>query len=96
MYTFLHACIHVCVCVCVCVCVYVCAHQVCSIILVWLRDFYRDLSDEGLVVMLKAFLGMHRDEWTGENFHTQKKCQLSSKSAVTIAIRDIRHDSSCI
>jgi hypothetical protein len=36
-------------------------HKVCSIILVWLRDFYRDFHDYGLVVILKAFLGMHRD-----------------------------------
>jgi len=34
-------------------------HKICSIILVWLRDFYRDLSDDSaLVATLKMFLGL--------------------------------------
>jgi hypothetical protein len=36
-------------------------HKVCSIILVWLRDFYNDFRDHGLANMLRSFLGM-RDE----------------------------------
>ena len=40
-------------------------HKVCSIILVWLRDFYRDFCDFGLVVILKAFLGM-REKWNDD------------------------------
>lgn len=37
-------------------------HKVCSIILVWLRDFYNDFRDHCLAKMLRSFLGM-REEW---------------------------------
>ena len=33
-------------------------HKVCSIVLVWLRDFFRDFSDAALAASLTSFLGM--------------------------------------
>ena len=41
-------------------------NKVCSIILVWLRDFYKDFNDQGLVLMLKSFLGMD-SAWDEDN-----------------------------
>ena len=43
-------------------------NKVCSIILVWLRDFYRDFNDQVLVLMLKSFLGMDL-AWDEGNEH---------------------------
>ena len=43
-------------------------NKVCSIILVWLRDFYRDFNDKVLVLMLKSFLGMDL-AWDEGNEH---------------------------
>lgn len=42
-------------------------HKICSIILVWLRDFYLDFSDHRLASMLKSFLGM-QEEWYDQGF----------------------------
>ena len=50
-------------------------HKVCSIILVWLRDFYKDFCDQALVLMLKSFLGMKPD-WSEEN--TQVRSMLAA------------------
>eukprot|EP00960_Hanusia_phi_P024612 725392-Hanusia_phi.AAC.3 len=37
-------------------------HKVCSILLVWLRDFFRDFSDAALAATLSSFLGISREQ----------------------------------